>query len=84
MVLQRAGGPQGRLETFQKVTDERDIYRSANALINQHGYNDAKLHATMRADAMLEQGDMEGRRTWHLVLAAIEVLGDTTPNGVIH
>lgn len=66
------------------MTDERDIYRSANALINQHGYSDAKLHAAMRADAMLELGDMEGRRTWHLVLAAIEVLNDTTPNGVIH
>ncbi len=34
-----------------------DIYRSANVLIREHG-EDAALEAAMRADAMLEKGDL--------------------------
>ncbi len=33
-----------------------DIYRSAQVLIKQHG-QDAPIHAAMRADAMLDEGD---------------------------
>jgi hypothetical protein len=36
-----------------------DIYRSANLLVKQHG-EDAPIHAAMRADAMLEAGDLDG------------------------
>ncbi len=36
-----------------------DIYRSANVLVKQHG-EDAPIHAAMRADAMLEKGDLDG------------------------
>ena len=36
-----------------------DIYRSANLLIKQHG-QDAPIEAAMRADAMLDQGDLGG------------------------
>ena len=34
-----------------------DIYRSAQVLIRQHG-EDAALEAAMRADAMLEKGEL--------------------------
>ncbi len=34
-----------------------DIYRSAYVLIREHG-EDAALEAAMRADAMLEKGDL--------------------------
>ncbi len=34
-----------------------DIYRSANVLIREHG-EDASIEATMRADAVLEKGDL--------------------------
>jgi len=34
-----------------------DIYRSANVLIDEHG-EDAAIEATMRADAVLEKGDL--------------------------
>jgi hypothetical protein len=34
-----------------------DIYRSANLLVKQHG-NDAPIHAAMRADELLEAGDL--------------------------
>jgi hypothetical protein len=34
-----------------------DIYRSANVLIHEHG-EDAAIEAAMRADAVLEKGDL--------------------------
>ena len=37
-----------------------DIFRAANLLIEQHG-DEAPIHAAMRADAMLEAGDLEGQ-----------------------
>jgi hypothetical protein len=36
-----------------------DIYRSARLLVKQHS-EDAPLEAAMRADAMLEAGDLDG------------------------
>ena len=38
-----------------------DIYRAANLLVKQHG-DEAPIHAAMRADIMLEEGDLDGRR----------------------
>ncbi len=42
------------------MTTDLDIYRTANALIKQHG-DRAELYAAMRADELLEAGDMDGR-----------------------
>ena len=50
------------------ITD-LDIYRSANVLIKQHG-QDAPIHAAMRADAMLEAGDLDGYAVWKRILRA--------------
>ena len=36
-----------------------DIYRSANVLVKRHG-QDAPIEAAMRADAMLDMGDLGG------------------------
>ncbi len=36
-----------------------DIYRSANLLVKQHG-DDAPIEAAMRADEVLEMGEVEG------------------------
>ncbi len=44
------------------MTSNLDIYRSAKALIDQHGEFEAELHAAQRADELLEAGDMDGRR----------------------
>ncbi len=41
------------------MTPDLDIYRSAKALIDHHGI-DAPIEAAMRADAMLEAGDLDG------------------------
>ncbi len=40
-----------------------DIYRSANILVKRHG-QDAPIHAAMRADAMLDKGDLDGYAVW--------------------
>ncbi len=55
-----------------------DIYRSANLLVEQHG-EDAPIEAAMRADAMLEAGDLEGLAVWKRVLRAVEELQGTEP-----
>ena len=36
-----------------------DIYRSAQVLVKRHG-QDAPIHAAMRADELLEAGDLDG------------------------
>ena len=45
------------------MTSDLDIYRSANLLVKQHR-EDAPIHAAMRADAMLEAGDLDGYGVW--------------------
>ena len=47
-----------------------DIYRSAQVLVKHHGA-DAPIHAGMRADAMLEKGDLDGYATWQRILRAV-------------
>ncbi len=64
------------------VTD-KDIWRSANLLIQQHG-EDARIHAAQMADEMLDKGDLDGQRTWLLILKAIESFEDKTPSGPVH
>ncbi len=55
------------------MTSDLDIYRSANELIKQHG-EDAPIHAAMRADELMEAGDMEGVAVWGRIVKAIEEL----------
>ena len=53
-----------------------DIYRTANLLVKRHG-QDAPLHAAMRADELLEAGDLDGGTVWNPVLQS-EDIGDGT------
>ena len=46
---------------------------SGTALIKRYG-EDAPIQATMRADKLLDEGDMEGSALWRQILAAIEEL----------
>ncbi len=55
-----------------------DIYRSANVIINQYG-PDAPTHAAMRADAMLDKGDLDGYAVWRRILRAVGELRGTEP-----
>ena len=52
------------------MTSDLDIYRTANVLIKQHG-EDAPIHAAMRADELLEAGDLEGWAVWKRILRAV-------------
>ena len=45
------------------MTPDLDIYRSAHLLIKRHG-DDAAIEAALRADELMEAGDMEGRAVW--------------------
>ena len=45
------------------MISEWEIWGCANLVIKQHG-DDAKFYAAGRADELLEQGDMEGKRIW--------------------
>ena len=55
-----------------------DIYRSANALVKRYG-QDAPIHAAMRADAMLDKGDLDGYAAWRRILRAVEDLQGSEP-----
>ncbi len=57
-----------------------DIYRTASVLIRKHG-QDAPIHAAMRADAMLDKGDMDGCAVWKRILRAVEELQRVEPGG---
>ncbi len=41
--------------------------------MEQHG-EDAPIHAAMRADAVLEKGDLDGVLVWKRILRAVEEL----------
>ena len=52
------------------MTSDLDIYRSAWLIIKRHG-DDAIVFAAMRADELLERGDLEGQRAWLRIVDAI-------------
>ncbi len=64
------------------MTSDLDIYRSANVLVKRYG-QDAPIHAAMRADAMLEKGDLGGYAVWKRIVKAVgELLSKERPAGV--
>ncbi len=65
------------------MISEIDIYRSANLLVKHHS-EDAPIHAAMRADAMLEKGDLDGYGVWRRILRAVEELRGTGPGAQVH
>ncbi len=63
------------------MTSDLDIYRSVNELIKQHGH-EAPIHAAMRADELLEAGDMDGKAVWMRITKAVEeLLSEKPPEG---
>ncbi len=58
-----------------------EIYRTTNTLVKQHG-EDAPIRAAMRADAMLEAGDLDGCAVWRRIPRAVgELLSKERPDG---
>ncbi len=60
-----------------------DIYRSASVLVKQHG-QDAPIEAAMRADAMLDKGDLDGYAAWKRIVKAVEELQRVEPGARVH
>ncbi len=64
------------------MTSDLDIYRSAQVLVRRRG-EDAPTEVAMRADAMLEKGDLGGYAAFQrIVRAAEELLSKERPPGV--
>ena len=69
------------MEALKAMTSDLDIYRAAKALIKQHG-DEAPIHAAMRADELLEAGDLVGKAVWlRIMKAAEELLSEEPPEG---
>ncbi len=62
----------------ERVTSDLEIYRAAQATIQEYG-DGAGLHAAQRADEMMADGDMDGRTVWHRIERAIDELQRTAP-----
>ncbi len=59
-----------------------DMYRAASLLVKCHG-DDAPIQAAMKADAMLEKGDLGGYAAWKRIVKAVEeLLSKERPAGV--
>ena len=55
-----------------------DIYRSAQVIVQTH-HRDAAIEAAMRADEMLEKGDVLGYAVWRRILKVVEELQRMEP-----
>jgi hypothetical protein len=67
------------------LTPDRDIWTTANGLLKQHG-EDAVVHAAMRHDELLDEGDVDGVMVWKRVLKAVRGLQSEDPpeDGAVH
>jgi hypothetical protein len=55
------------------VNEDIDIWRAAEQMRKLYGA-DAAIHSAMRADKLMDQGDIEGFDMWRRVAAAINEL----------
>ncbi len=60
------------------MTDDVDIWRAANLLIERHGA-DAAIIAAQRADEFLAEGDLDGQHIWKLIGNAVRELQRAEP-----
>lgn len=62
---------------------EKEIWTAANQIIQQYG-DAADVHASMRANNLLEEGDTDGHLVWLRILKAIRSLADVEPGERVH
>jgi len=55
-----------------------DIWRAALLMAKRYG-DDAAVQPSVRADEMLDQGDVDGGRLWQQIVNAIEQLQERAP-----
>jgi hypothetical protein len=63
-----------------------DILRCANMLLRNYGRQDATYRASCRADACLDQGDIDGQQLWKKIIAAIREIAsmERNPADLVH
>ncbi len=66
-----------------RMTSDLDIYRSAQLLMKRHG-EDAPIQAAMRADALLDKGDLDGCAVWRRILRAVGELQRAESGARVH
>ena len=71
------------LAALEAMTDDIDIWRCAKLLVDRHG-EDAPINAAMRADELMDTGDMDGRAVWLRIKAAVEELLRVETRGAVH
>lgn len=65
------------------MISHREIWQTANVMVKRYGA-DAPIHAAMRSDELLDEGDLDGAATWRAVLRAIDELLSDNPSGPVH
>lgn len=60
------------------AVDDFNIFRTAKLLIDQRG-DEAPIHVAMRADELLDAGDMDGRAVWLRIVRAVKQLRGKRP-----
>lgn len=61
------------LERVSGILSDWELWACAHEEIRQHGF-DAPIHAAMRADELLEGGDLNGAKNWRLIVHRINQL----------
>ena len=64
------------------MTPERQIWACANTMIQQHGDN-AWFHASLRADELLEAGELDGYQMFKAILNRIKQLHLMEPTAAV-
>ena len=65
------------------MRSELYVWRVAKLYIDQHSEK-ARIAAAMRADAMLDKGDLEGVAVWKAILKAINEMANMEPDRTVH
>ncbi len=67
------------------MISDLDVYRTAKLFVDKHGA-EAPIHAAMKADAMLEKGDIDGQAAWLRILRAVKelLLAQPDKGDVVH
>ena len=65
------------------MIEDREIWACANHLNRQHG-NEAWFVTSQRADELLEQGQLEGHKTFLRILDRIRHLEQMAASGAVH
>ncbi len=74
-----------RHHIITQMISDLDVYRSAQLLVERHG-DGAPIEAAMKADAMLEKGDIDGQAAWLRILRAVKelLLAQPDKGDVVH